>query len=85
MEMMRLFLVHLTGFAHALEDIGESVELGEGLYVIKVEATRSKVYHAVKKRCAPKSLLVAQLDDVPKLMGFKPGATKALRLLAAVD
>ena len=53
----------------------------DGLYVIDSSQTRSQLYHAVKRRLSPDSLLVAPLSDLPKFKGMKEGSTRRLGLL----
>lgn len=79
--MSDLYLVHVSGPATDLSGVDGAVELDEGLYLVRSSATRSKLYHAVKRRLSPEKLLVAPLADMPKFKGFKRGSTKLAGLL----
>jgi hypothetical protein len=55
--------------------------LDDALFLIKTTASRSKVYHSVKRACEPAALLVALLGDDPKFKGMEAGVLKWLRRL----
>ena len=75
-----LYLVHLDADARpdAADPLG-LVELAPGLYLVETGLDRSRLYHAVKRRYAPRRLLVAPLAAAPKFKGMAPGALKWLR------
>jgi hypothetical protein len=74
-----LYLVHWRG-ANCERPPGDDVfTLGPGLFLIQSGATRSQVYHAIKRACAPDALLVAPLDAAPKFKGYESGALTWLR------
>ncbi len=77
-----IYLVYLRGPATDLSGVAGAVELDDGLYLVSSRLTRSRLYHAVKRRHAPDKLLVAPLAELPKFKGLKEGATKRARLLA---
>ena len=79
--MSTLYLVYARGPFTDLADVDGAVELDEGLYVIRNSQTRSQLYHAVKRRLSPDTLLVAPLSDLPKFKGMKDGSTRRLGLL----
>lgn len=59
---------------------GDGVELQEGLYLIRSELSRSRLYHGIKRQLADGSpLLVAPLSDDPKFKGMASGSLKWLR------
>ncbi|SDB06832.1 hypothetical protein [Bauldia litoralis] len=53
--------------------------LADGLFLVRTDQTQSQLYHAVKRRLAPKRLLVARADGHPKFKGMEAGALKWLR------
>lgn len=54
--------------------------LHRGLAVVESEQSRSRVYHAVKGSLPPGTpLLVAELHEVPKAKGLRPGWSAWLR------
>ena len=77
-----LYLVYLRGPSTDLSAVAGAVELDDGLYLVSSSETRSRLYHAVKRRHAPDKLLVAPLAALPKFKGLKQGALKGARLLA---
>lgn len=75
-----LYLVYLE--AEVLPRTGEDphlLELAPCLYLVESPQTRSRLYHALKRRHAPRKLLVAPLADAPKFKGMSAGALKWLR------
>ncbi len=53
--------------------------LAPGLFLVRSERTRSKVYHAVKRQLPPNTpLLTAPLSGAPKFKGMAPGALRWL-------
>lgn len=75
-----LYLVHLD--ADARPDDADPlglVGLAPGLYLVATGLDRSRLYHTVKRRYAPRRLLVAPLAAAPKFKGMAPGALKWLR------
>ncbi|MCZ4297124.1 hypothetical protein [Henriciella marina] len=77
----RLYLIYLRGAREALNprEFAGLRQLDEGLYLLRSDASRSKVYHAIKYAALPDSLLVAPLEDAPKFKGMRDGALKWLR------
>lgn len=75
-----LYLVHLE-IDGALDAsmAADSVQLAPGLHLVESTATRSQLYHSIKRRHAPDRLLVAPLTEPPKFMGMAPGALRWLR------
>jgi len=69
----RLYLVYLDADAPP-RAAPELAELAPGLYLVRSARSRSQVYHALKRRFAPRRLLVAPLDGDPKFKGMRPGA-----------
>lgn len=74
----RLYLVYLDADATP-RPAPELAELAPGLYLVRTARSRSQVYHALKRRFAPRRLLVAPLDGDPKFKGMRPGALAWLR------
>lgn len=75
-----LYLVHLDPDpADHPDPSPDLVELAPGLYLAESSCTRSQLYHALKRRFAPRRLLVAPLADDPKFKGMAPGAMAWLR------
>ncbi len=64
----RLYLVYLDADATP-RAAPELAELAPGLYLVRSARSRSQVYHALKRRFAPRRLLVAPLDGDPKFKG----------------
>lgn len=79
--MTTLCLIYAPDVAVHACAIEGSVELMQGLYLIRTEQTRSQLYHAIKRRFDPERLLVAPLSDLPKFKGMNAGTTKAVRHL----
>ena len=58
----------------------DAVELRPGLWLIRSERTRSRLYHAIKRQLPDGTpLLVAELAGDPKFKGMAPGALAWLR------
>jgi hypothetical protein len=58
--------------------------LAPGLLFVDSEHSRSPVYHALKDHLPPRTpLLVAELDEVPKLSRMAPGALAWARAVLA--
>ncbi|WP_394003704.1 hypothetical protein ACF3M1_02710 [Luteimonas sp. WGS1318] len=75
-----LYLVHLEiDGAIDASVAADSVQLAPGLHLVESTATRSQLYHRIKRRHAPDRLLVAPLTEPPKFMGMAPGALRWLR------
>lgn len=74
-----LFLILLSPDKTPLADASFCISLGEGVYLLESEKTRSRLYHTIKARCAPRRLLVAPLAGDPKFKGMAPGALAGLR------
>lgn len=68
-----------SGSAGTAPDDPSVRRLGDGLFLVRSERTRSQLYHDVKRRTRPRKLLVAPLADAPKFMGLADGALKWLR------
>lgn len=62
---------------------GNGVELEPGLYLVRTEQTRSRLYHAIKRELSPAILLVAPLSGLPKFKGMRKHATKDSAALVA--
>lgn len=59
---------------------GDGYRIGDDLFLISSELTRSRLYHRIKWQLEEGSpLLVAPLSDAPKFKGMKAGALKWLR------
>lgn len=59
---------------------GDGVKLLDGLYMIRSDLTRSKLYHRIKWQLDDDAaLLVAPLADDPKFKGMEAGSLKWLR------
>ncbi|MCK5746907.1 MAG: hypothetical protein KAH44_11865 [Oricola sp.] len=54
-------------------------KLADGLYLVYSARSRSELYHDVKRRLDPQSLLVAPLACDPKFKGMAGGTLKWLR------
>lgn len=76
-----LYVVHVEGGsrADAVPAKTESMTLSDGLFLVRTSATRSQLYHALKRRVQPDALFVARLDGVPKFKGMAEGALKWVR------
>lgn len=76
-----LFVVHVTGAKEApdLTSFHDAHSLNEGLFLVRTSHSQSKLYHAVKRQCAPASLFVGALGQDPKFKGMAEGALKWLR------
>lgn len=74
-----LFLVFVSPDQMPVPDGFACIALGEGLYLLESEKTRSRLYHTIKAHCRPRRLLVAPLAGDPKFKGMMPGALAALR------
>ena len=68
----------VTSAPEASEDL---VILDQGLYLVRTSQSRSELYHAVKRRLAPRKLVVAPLSDMPKFKGLAPRSTTFARRL----
>lgn len=73
-----LYLVYLESDSGTVADPA-LVPLAPGLYLAESAQTRSRFYHAIKRRHGPRRLLVAPLADDPKFKGMLPGALAWLR------
>ncbi|MGO1893491.1 MAG: hypothetical protein ACTH0Y_10000 [Luteimonas sp.] len=75
-----LYLVYLdVAVADHPDPAPDLVPLAPGLFLTESSRTRSQVYHAIKRRFAPRRLLVAPLADDPKFKGMQAGALAWLR------
>ncbi|TDK24366.1 hypothetical protein E2F46_08770 [Luteimonas aestuarii] len=74
-----LYLVQLEPPPEAVSPPDDMVRLAPGLYLVESTASRSRLYHAWKRRHQPRRLLVAALADAPKFKGMQPGALAWLR------
>lgn len=79
MDIPVLYLVHLEPAPEAATQLDGCVLLAPGLYLVESTASRSRLYHAWKRRHQPRRLLVAPLADTPKFKGMQPGALAWLR------
>lgn len=81
----QLYLVWMKGAEPAGDpDLAQAVKLHEGLWVVASQRTRSRLYHGIKRRFSPESLLVAPLSDAPKFKGMIGGTTRSVRELAGL-
>lgn len=64
----------------ALDRFQDACQLRAGLWLVRSDATRSRVYHCAK-RSLPQgtALLVAPLADAPKFKGMAPGSLSFVR------
>lgn len=80
-----LYLVwHEGGAALApsdLDEFGDAFALADDVLLVLTRQSRSRLYHAAKRRARPERLLVAPLADVPKFKGMADGALKWVRSL----
>jgi len=63
----------------------DAIALSPGLYLVRTDLTRSRLYHLVKRETGTGSLLVGRLAGDPKFMGMAPGSLAALRSWGPVD
>ena len=77
----RLYTVYLEGCETALDpgEFGDARCLSPELYLVRTDATQSRLYHAVKHATRPQRLFVAPVTDTPKFKGMEEGALKWLR------
>lgn len=79
-EDARVYIVYFEGSTPInLADEWDAVILADNLFLVRTAASRSRLYHAVKRRLRPDQLLVAPLADDPKFMGMAAGALKWVR------
>lgn len=76
-----LFVVYLdvTSDPDATLESPSTRKLAPGLYLVRSNETRSKLYHQIKCSLRPEALFVARLDGDPKFKGMEAGALKWLR------
>lgn len=75
-----MYIVYVKGAAPiSLAEEWDAVVLADNLFLVRTAASRSRLYHAVKRRLRPDRLLVAPLADDPKFMGMAAGALKWVR------
>lgn len=80
MDVPTLYLVDIECAAlPEASDDGAVCMLAPGLYLVESGLSRSRLYHAWKRRHAPVRLLVAPLREAPKCKGMAPGALTWLR------
>jgi hypothetical protein len=76
----QLFLVYVeTRTSPHPDPAPDLVALAPGLYLTESAQTRSRLYHALKRRLDPVRLMVAPLADDPKFKGMHAGALAWLR------
>jgi hypothetical protein len=68
-----LFLVHWYP-AHGMLEGVDGVLLEDGMMLIRSTATKSQVYHHAKRELSPDRLLVAALQNQPKMKGMVSGS-----------
>ncbi len=83
--MTSAFLIYLDPDDRSLSRMTAAVRLKAGIYVLRSDLTRSRVYHKVKALTEPATLLVAPLQDKPKFKGMDAGALKALQVLLEAE
>lgn len=77
---LRLYLVYLeTDAPPDAATVADMTELRPGLYLVESAQTRSRLYHAIKRRLTPTRLLVAPLAEAPKSKGMAAGVQRWLR------
>ena len=78
---LRLYLIYHEGgkALKRLDEAEDMVSLSDGLYLARTRVSRSKLYHAVKRRTQPSALLVGRLDEEPKFKGMAEGTTQWVR------
>lgn len=80
---MALFIAYLglqQGQRARLELADPFFELRPDLYLVQTGLTRSRLYHAIKRKLPPDTaLLVAELAKAPKFKGMADGALKWVR------
>lgn len=74
--MTNLYLVYVRDPVPEQAPLFGGVELEPGLYLVRTEQTRSRLYHAIKRELSPAILLVAPLSGMPKFKGMRKHATK---------
>lgn len=77
-----LYIVYMSDYGIELGDGPEVTILTDGLYLVQTDQTRSQLYHSIKRRAAPRQLLVAPLAGLPKFKGMKPGSLNKMRAAA---
>lgn len=82
MDTPVLYLVHLEPAPDTAAS-ADAVLLAPGLYLVETTMSRSRLYHAWKRRHTPQRLLVAPLADAPKFKGMAPGALAWVRARSA--
>lgn len=76
----RLYLVYLeTEGAPDAAAVADMTELRPGLYLVESAQTRSRLYHAIKRRLSPTRLLAPPLAEAPKSKGMAAGVQRWLR------
>lgn len=74
--MSNIYLIYVRDPVPDADAVPDAVMLEVGLYLVRTSQTRSQLYHAIKRRLAPRQLLVASLSAVPKFKGMRKGTTK---------
>jgi hypothetical protein len=79
----QLYLIYMRGPRPELDPSAfhDMHRLDEGVYLLRTQEHRSRVYHAIKRLSQPESLLVVALAGEPKFKGMEAGALKWLRSL----
>lgn len=80
--MRDLYIVYMADTDFRFAEAPNITVLTDGLYLVRTDQTRSQLYHSIKRRAAPRQLMVARLADVPKFKGMKPGSLKKARAAA---
>lgn len=82
-----LYIVYVSGPSTGLDDHPDITALSEVLYVVRTDQTRSQLYHSIKRRTAPRQLLVAPLAGPSQVQGNEcrqlTESTNYLGLIAA--
>lgn len=76
-----LYIVYVSGPGNGLEDHPDITALSDVLYLVRTDQTRSQLYHSIKRRAAPRQLLVAPLADLPKFKGMNPGSLRKVQAI----
>lgn len=77
-----LYIVYVSGPGTGLDDHPDITALSEVLYIVRTDQTRSQLYHSIKRRTAPRQLLVAPLAGLPKFRGMNPGSSQKVRTIS---
>lgn len=76
-----LYLVYTSASVDTLSETPDLQQLNDNLFLVRSSDTRSGLYHDIKRKLQPQTLLVAPLSDLPKFKGMHQGATKGAQRL----